>query len=213
MLELERALRARLDRRIGVKAAWLDAEVPPLWPEEAAYAEPAVDRRKRELAVGRHLAEWTGVEHADQLDTGREPDAHAQRTRHRSASRSELAIDEPLRLSGTAEQTAIALARQRNAIELATDEAFTNTDRRDRYTRHGACMSEPFDLRHQTGEWLRRREQHDAARKRYQPRTPSRHVTGPGTRRTRHGSCRQSGCRPSAGHAFIARRRCRRAGS
>lgn len=53
---LEAALRARLDPCVEVRAAWLDAEVPPLLPEEAPYAAPAVPRRRQELAVGRHLA-------------------------------------------------------------------------------------------------------------------------------------------------------------
>lgn len=53
---LEAALREGLGPQVGVRAASLDADVPPLLPEEAPYAEPAVRRRRQELAVGRHLA-------------------------------------------------------------------------------------------------------------------------------------------------------------
>lgn len=53
---LQAALRSRLDPRISVHAAALDAAVPPLFPEEAPYEAPAVERRKQELRVGRHLA-------------------------------------------------------------------------------------------------------------------------------------------------------------
>ncbi len=56
MQQLQDDLRSRIDPRVYLKAAWLDAEVPALWPQEAPYAEPAVKRRKQELAVGRHLA-------------------------------------------------------------------------------------------------------------------------------------------------------------
>lgn len=53
---LEADLRARFDPRVRLATAMLDAEVPPLWPEEEPYAAPAVTRRKQELRVGRHLA-------------------------------------------------------------------------------------------------------------------------------------------------------------
>jgi 4'-phosphopantetheinyl transferase EntD len=54
--ELEQALRARFGADVRLSASWLTADVPPLMPEEAVYAEPAVLRRRQELAVGRHLA-------------------------------------------------------------------------------------------------------------------------------------------------------------
>lgn len=53
---LQANLRDRLDPRVAVFAAPLDADVPPLLPEEAGYETPAVERRKQELRVGRHLA-------------------------------------------------------------------------------------------------------------------------------------------------------------
>ncbi len=54
--QLEQALRSRFGPKVRLTASWLTADVPPLMPEEADYAKPAVLRRRQELAVGRHLA-------------------------------------------------------------------------------------------------------------------------------------------------------------
>ena len=55
-------MRSHFPPPVVVAALALDAAVPGLLPEEAAYAERAVPRRRQELAVGRYLARRLIVE-------------------------------------------------------------------------------------------------------------------------------------------------------